>query len=259
MAGSVSAATATCSHAATVQILQSNNFISSAANELKSDLTGDTNSDASLTPDTFNGVYTFYPGSVKTVQPYNGVSLSVNGVFAARVSCSSRRYYPNNQATATNTVTFYFAAAQNLGSYNGVEFFEPVSSSGLTPISFTDSRINGGQETNGFLEIRAFNTNANLHTIEIVRLVFDDASTTAPSGVMPKGSDPDWVPPTSPPPAVTPATAATVSSTVIGTSIKNKIKKLKKKQKAAKKKGKVAKAKKLKAKIKKLKKKLKAL
>jgi hypothetical protein len=48
----------------------------------------------------------------------------------------------------------------------------------LNPISFSDTRINGGVSTLGYLEVHAFNNSPGQHTVALTRLVFDDASTT---------------------------------------------------------------------------------
>ena len=55
------------------------------------------------------------------------------------------------------------------------------STSYLNPITFTDSRINGGAATEGWLQVNAFNTSATDHTVELSRLIFDDASATRPT------------------------------------------------------------------------------
>ena len=122
------------------------------------------------------------------------------------------------------------------------------SLNGLVPITFSDSRINSGANTSGFLDVRAFNQSSFIQVVQIVRLVFNDASPNLPGGVVAGGNNPDWVPPTTP----------TDPNAALRASLSNKIKKLKKKQKASKKKGKVAKAKKLKKKIKKLSKRLRS-
>ena len=53
----------------------------------------------------------------------------------------------------------------------------PTSIKYLNPISFTDARINGGESTQGYLEVHAFNT-VSKHVVELTRLVFNPNSTT---------------------------------------------------------------------------------
>jgi hypothetical protein len=56
----------------------------------------------------------------------------------------------------------------------------PQSTTHLNPISFSDGMINGGAPTQGWLEVHAFNTGLEDHTVEFTRLVFDNASTARP-------------------------------------------------------------------------------
>lgn len=108
----------------------------------------------------------------------------------------------------------------------------------LLPIKFADSRINQGAETNAHLEVRASHQSANQFTVEIIRLVFDDASTARPAGVTPGGTNPAWTEATPPTPIATSNQAT-----------KRKIKKLKRQLKRAKKKKNRKKIKKIKRKI----------
>jgi hypothetical protein len=48
-------------------------------------------------------------------------------------------------------------------------------------MTFTDRRINGGSPTNCWLQVNAYNSNYNSHTVELARLIFDDANTARPS------------------------------------------------------------------------------
>ena len=68
------------------------------------------------------------------------------------------------------------------------EGVETVNANGITPrnvnhlnpITFTDSRINGGLATDAWLQVNAFNTSATNQTLALTRLIYDDASTTLP-------------------------------------------------------------------------------
>ena len=53
---------------------------------------------------------------------------------------------------------------------------------GAVPFAFTDARINNGVETNGFLDIEGLASNSSA-SLQIHRLIFDDSSTTAPTGL----------------------------------------------------------------------------
>jgi hypothetical protein len=68
----------------------------------------------------------------------------------------------------------------------------PVSVANLNPITFSDSRINGGAETEGWLEVYAFNTSTTDHTAALTRLIFDDASTTRPMFSSIPGAQTEW-------------------------------------------------------------------
>lgn len=52
----------------------------------------------------------------------------------------------------------------------------------LVPFVFTDIRINGPAATNGFLDVEGWATGFTA-SLKIHRLIFDDASTTAPTGL----------------------------------------------------------------------------
>jgi hypothetical protein len=66
----------------------------------------------------------------------------------------------------------------------------------LIPVTFTDSRINRGAATNGYVETRSYNVTTTEHAVELIRLVFDDTSTVRPTGVVKEGTNNAWVDPT---------------------------------------------------------------
>jgi len=113
---------------------------------------------------------------------------------------------------------------------------------------FSDTRINGGAISNGFLDIHSAALSPTSNTVTFVRLVFDDESPTAPSGITAGGTNKKWL---------TPGERAALISQI--SKLSRKIKKLKAKAKKAKRAGNFSKAKKLNKKIKKLKKQLSAL
>ncbi len=154
------AATTASSHAATVQITLTGNKISSTSaggNTLNADLTGDGFNDL-----TVNGSY---------------------GNHLARVMVN------NNYILSAFGNVFWFARAGFMtysGVLNGVvgvadaSGYSPKSAVALNPIAFTDTRINGGLLTSGWLEVHAFNTSVTSNTVQFTRLIFDDASVTRP-------------------------------------------------------------------------------
>ena len=155
------AATTASSQAATVQITLTGNKISSTGgNQLNADLTGDT---------VANLLLSF--GSVST-----------EGVFAVLGDGGSP---PVGTLIASYSTTAYFVGASFVsGGGVGVSYASDAgvqNISYLNPITFTDSRINGGEQTEGWLQVNAFNTSATNHTVELSRLIFDDASTTRPA------------------------------------------------------------------------------
>ena len=65
----------------------------------------------------------------------------------------------------------------------------PQDITGLIAITFINSTINGGAATDGFVQARAYNLDADSHFVEFQRIVFDDASTSEPLGVVSGGSN----------------------------------------------------------------------
>ena len=149
------AATVASSQAATVQITLSGNQIStSGGSTLNADVTGDAVFDIGL------GI--------------SRVNL-INGIVSAYVHVGSIRLDARflNGTVAYGTVRFAeggvgTAYAGDVPDYN-ITY--------LNPISFTDARINGGAATQGYLEVNSI-SNADVCSIALTRLVFDDASTT---------------------------------------------------------------------------------
>jgi len=149
------AATTAGSQAATVQITLFGNKISSTGgNQLNADLTGDLQSDITISQTSFRAY---------------SLRVRVNG---GRVIVAAR----------PDSGIFSMAAAFADG-YLGRSYVSgtvPMSMVNLNPITFSDSRINGGAETEGWLEVYAFNTSTIDHTAQLTRLIFDDSSTTRP-------------------------------------------------------------------------------
>ena len=150
------AATTASSQAAVVQITLTGNKISTnGGNQLVADVTGDIVDDV------------VFAGGVYGV---GGASVEIGGGVFKGVW--ARPF----------VIPGFFSVDADFagGGVNGVGL---QSRSILNPITFTDWRINGGAQTNGWLQVNAFNTSATDHTVELARLIFDNASTTAPTGL----------------------------------------------------------------------------
>jgi hypothetical protein len=149
------AASSASSLAATVQITLAGNKISSTGgNELKADLTGDSTPDVTLT------------GQGGAAPEWVGALIDGNYV-TARFSFGAFRADP-------------VFAGPGVGSFAQVGP-STRSVSYLNPITFTDQRINSGSPTGGWVQVNAYNTSATNHTVELARLIFDDANTARPS------------------------------------------------------------------------------
>jgi hypothetical protein len=156
------AATTASSQAATVQITLTGNKISSTGaggNQLVADLTGDNTNDI-LIADMF--ISTSY-ASVKIGNWGNAAGWMSAGAGA--------KYMVDARFGAV------VPAAPGTPLANGPA---KQSISYLNPVTFSDLRINGGAPTDGWLQVNAFNTSATSHTVELSRLIFDNASTTRP-------------------------------------------------------------------------------
>jgi len=134
-AASAAAATASQADATTINLL--NNFISAfTGNHLNADLTGDGQPDITLT-----GAKYFYSGSRSTQYGFHyprwSAAVNINGVYA--------KGYDNGD---------YPFRYERLGlQYTFGILYVPPPLTGKIPVSFTDSNINGGRLTNGFLEV----------------------------------------------------------------------------------------------------------
>ncbi len=162
------AATAANSHAATVQITLTGNKVSSTGGySLHADLTGD-------------GVGDFVVGgSVGVVAVYADVS---GYKFQAGDVGKTFFITSNVKSTGGNITRNVFSGTT------------PFSGVVRNTISFADARINGGTSTSAWLEVHTFNTSAGDNTIELTRLIFDDASATAPVLSSTPGVQTEWVP-----------------------------------------------------------------
>jgi hypothetical protein len=172
------AATTASSQAATVQITLTGNKISSTSaggNSLDADLTGDGTDDLVFRSMIINDVRA-------------KVAFGIGGI--AYASRASGRFYAKAGITPGG-----------VGRFGSVSGLTPRDTSYLNAISFTDSRVNGGAATNGWLESHAFNSSATSHTVEFTRLIFDDASVTRPAFASIPGAQTEWSPTVIPEPS----------------------------------------------------------
>ena len=170
-AGSLAMATVPA-HAAIVQITLTGNMISTTGgNQLNADFTGDNTPDVTFKDLDIDTSY-IYVSFANTGLPGN----SSPAIIAASYSSS-------------NSTSSFYARAFDKNSADS----QPNSITGQVTIRFTDARINGGASTAAYIEGHAFNTSSTDHTAEFTRLIFDDASTSLPSGVAPADpAYPEW-------------------------------------------------------------------
>lgn len=160
--GALATAGASLANGATVQITLTGNQIStSGGNQLNADVTGDGTLDFVIAG----------ANTAKSVVAKNyGAFVDING----------------NRLSAQNYITTSGVKGDAQFALGGVgTASEPFDSTGfniryLNPISFTDSRINGGLLTNGFLEVNSISIPETSATVALTRLIFDDGSTAAP-------------------------------------------------------------------------------
>jgi hypothetical protein len=63
----------------------------------------------------------------------------------------------------------------------------------LAPVAFSDGNIRNGTQTNGWLDITAVANHPGEKRLTVHRLIFDDASATAPTGVTSASTGiPEW-------------------------------------------------------------------
>ena len=161
------AATTASSQAATVQITLTGNKISATGgNQLVADLTGDTISDVAL---------------VEATAGSTGAFVKINGLWVFAIGAPGRNF----------SVVARFGLGGVGTSYR--RSVGPTNASYLNPITFTDHRINNNNPTGGWLQVNAFNTSLTSHTVELARLIFDDANTARPSFSAIPDVQPTWV------------------------------------------------------------------
>ena len=155
------AATTASSHAAIVQITLTGNKISSTSaggDSLNADLTGDGINDV-----LFSGKF------ASSAVNKGGAWVKINGNRNAFVSHWFGNYYAEPAFMRNYPGAFVVSNSNNgVGRFKGAL---PVSGVALNTISFSDTKINGGAVTHAWLEVRAFNTSATSHTVQLTRLI----------------------------------------------------------------------------------------
>ena len=156
-----------------MQITLTGNKISTTGNQLVADLTGDNVDDlrfgGTMIHTAIAGVYILEKGEARGGGWVSGY-FGYQGRFAVHAV-----FVPGGAGTG-----------------RVADALTPQSISYLNAIRFTDSRINGGQQTTGWLQVNAFNTSSSNHTVELSRLIFDDASTTPPGFASIPGAQTEW-------------------------------------------------------------------
>jgi hypothetical protein len=172
------AATAASSQAATVQITLTGNKISSPSaggDSLNADLTGDNVNDV------------LFMGRAAGTRSVTFAMEAVN--FSWRPNGNALAFVDDGGRYAAKP-GFVSDGVGSGGIYGAVG---PIPArSYLNPIKFTDTRINDGNRTDAWLEVTAFNESATSHTLQLTRLIFDDASTTRPAFSSIPGEQTAW-------------------------------------------------------------------
>ncbi len=162
-AGAITGGLGGVGHAATVQITLTGNMISgNGGNQLNADLTGDSMDDVMFGSTAYRAGYAY--------------AVVNGGAITARYSVEG------------NWVDASFASGGVGRAY--ASGYGPVSATYLNPITFSDSAINDGELTEGYLEVYAFvNSFATIRNgieqidgsvVQFTRLVFDDENTMRP-------------------------------------------------------------------------------
>ena len=107
-------------------------------------------------------------------------------------------------STLATSITYqtYRAYVKTVNSSNSTGPIPSGTVKALVPFTFSDARINGNAPTQGFLDFTSYNVNRTTHVLEMVRLVFDDESTSPPMGVTAGGTNTEWTPPPPPVPEI---------------------------------------------------------
>ena len=119
-----------------------------------------------------NNVLSLSSGLTNFVAELTGDMVNdVDGVVGGGFVRVGDADYPVDLAAAN---TFGYVQLGSLGGASG--------SRRLVPFYFNDARVNDGNLASGFLDVEGYASFGSA-SLQIHRLIFDDASTTAPTGV----------------------------------------------------------------------------
>jgi hypothetical protein len=172
----VGAAGAIPSQSATVETDLSGNGVSMTngtfASSLNLDLTGDGTDD-------FSSASLF--GAAINQPDGQGISLQIGGLEAR--AFHGKKVYSWSYSTTNGKFEKYnstFTGFSLKVGYSSFVSYEPQELTGFIPVKFADAAINGGAESNGWVQVRVASTGVDDHSIDLVKLIYDDASTEAP-------------------------------------------------------------------------------
>lgn len=155
---------ASAGNAATVQITLIGNQLTngSSGNHLRADITGDNQADLVFT--------NFHPGFA--------VEFKIGGDWLA---AGYNQWYDSS----SNLVHTFFADAKFANGLGEPEVYNaqtPQARTFFNFITLNDPRINGGAATQGYLQVDAHNNSGTSSEVNLLRVIFDDASTVRPAG-----------------------------------------------------------------------------
>ena len=172
-----SAAASSAAMAGVVQITQAGNEVTSLANNLRADLTGDGVTDLpGLGVD--NGETTFTSSGNWFFRNRAAAHFDSPGGFYYQALGRASYFRSGAGVVAFSNTT----AKGYRNTVGGFDYRPSMDSSGMVPITFTDALVNGGATTNALVEVRAFSTSKTSHAVRLVRLFFNARSTAAPTG-----------------------------------------------------------------------------
>jgi hypothetical protein len=169
--GAIATASASVAGGATVQITFANNVVSS--------VTGDRNFTADLTGDKVDE---------DIVAVYGRGKSSALGRVSGGWGAAGGFWGPALGSLALHAFAgwYYTRRFERVGGRASVR--------AVSAITFTDIRINGGEATVGLLDLTGHVTVGGEAYVQIHRLIFDDASTSAPTGLGSSSTGiPEWV------------------------------------------------------------------
>ncbi len=177
LGGSAVLGAGAAAHGATVEIDLTGNGISMIdgvfGSSLDLDLTGDGNDD--FTNASFVGA---------AIDNADGKGISLQAGENEAKAFYGKRSYSWSYSTTFGKIENYkstFTGFSLKVGYSSFVSYEPQELTGYIPVKFTDAGINGGSESNGWIQVRVASTGTDDHSIDLVKLIYDDESTEAPN------------------------------------------------------------------------------